>query len=169
MYTMILALDKNNLVGNTESKFGIPWYYPEDLAFYKRKTINKINVMGRLTFEQIGKALPNRDTLVMSKNRELIIPYVTVISDLEELKKYVEESNKGINQEIMIVGGPKIFQFFFDKVDKIYLTKIDNEYEGNVFYKELNLEKFELKDSQKGNNPDLKFETWIRKKVTSHK
>lgn len=159
MLSMILAMDKNNLVGKTGTKSGLPWYYKEDLQFYKKMTTNKKNIMGRETFDSIGFALPNRETYVLSRNKSLNYVDANVI-DLKEADRIIKENPK---EEIMLVGGVQVFELLKDKVDKIYLTFINKEYEGDVFYKEFDTEGFELIETIQGENKELEFQTWIRK------
>ncbi len=160
MLSMILAMDINKLVGKKDTKNGLPWHYKEDLQFYKKKTINKKNIMGRETFDSIGFALPNRDTYVMSRNKELNYENVTMI-DLEGVLK-LNRANSG--EEIMVVGGVQVFELLKEHVDTIYLTLIQKEYEGDVYYNTFNTEGFNLLKEESGEDKELLFQTWVREK-----
>lgn len=164
--SIIVAMDKNNLIGNTCNSNGMPWHYPDDLDFYKSKTINKINVMGRVTYDKIGKALPNRTTIVLTKNKNLnyndaIMAYsvADVIDYLHELEK---KEKIDFNDEIMLIGGVEIFDLFFEYVDIIYLTKINKVYNGDVYYNSLNLNKFKLISNEERLNGELEFKKYKR-------
>jgi len=154
---MILAMDNNMLVGSSNSHNGIPWDYPEDMAFYKKMTINKKNIMGRITYDQIGRPLPNRETFVMTRDKNLAIDGVTVVHSVEEVLALNTS-----DEEIMITGGVDIFRLFFDKIDIIYLTKVDIESTGNTYYKEFSTDGFKLVDEYTGENPELLFQKWVR-------
>lgn len=160
MLSMILALDKKNLLGDSNSSNGLPWHYSEDLQFYKEKTVNKKNIMGRKTYESIGRALPNRETIVLSTSGKNIKD-AKVISNLESLIAYI---NIYVDEEVMLIGGKSLFQELFLKVNKIYLTKVLKEYNGDIYYPEFTLQDFKCISSKKGNNKDLIFEEWERVK-----
>ncbi len=160
MFSMILAMDENKLIGNSKTKNGLPWHYKEDLEFYKQKTINKKNVMGSKTHEQIGRALPNRTTYVMSKDKTKKYEGVKVINSLDEILNMEKENP---DEEIMIIGGTKIFELFMPYINKIYLTKINKKYEGDAYYNSFTTEGYEKVEEIAGENEDLTFQTWVRK------
>lgn len=150
-YSMILALDSNNLIGDSKSKNGLPWHHPEDLKYYREKTINKINIMGKTTYNQIGFGLPKRETYVLSRKKDIELKNAKYLEDLNKFDK--------INDEIMIVGGVEIFKMYFNKVDKIYLTKVKGTYSGDCYY-DIDLNEFELLNVKELD--ELNFEEWIR-------
>ncbi len=152
--TMILAKDKNNLVGKCDGRFGLAWHYPSDLKFYQANTTGKINVMGRNTFELIGKALPNRETYVLTTNQNYQVENANVVTQIEE----VLEMSK--SQEIMICGGVSVYQSFNKYANKIILTIIDAEHDGDVYYQNLNLDNFKKIMSTK--EGILDFQIWER-------
>lgn len=157
MLSMILAIDHNNLVGKTNSNNGLAWYYPEDLKYYKAMTINKINIMGHNTFNAIGRPLPNRETVVLSRNKDLKIKGVEVLNDITDITRY------DMSQEIMICGGVSIFKAFNQLVDRIYITRINKDHEGDIYYHDLDLNGFTLKSSKQGeSDKDIYFEMWER-------
>lgn len=153
MFNLILAIDESNLVGSSKSKFGLPWHYPEDLKFYKEKTTNQKCVMGRSTYEAIGKALPNRETFVLTTNRDYHLDDATVIHSLEELDP---------NTTWWICGGVNVFKQCWDLADVIYITRIKNTYQGDVYFDDYDMSKFKLASSSVGENPELVFEKWVK-------
>ena len=156
MISLILAIGKNKLVGNTKTSNGLPWHYPEDLAFYKAKTTGKINVMGKTTYDMIGYALPNRTTIVLSRDQELVLNDAEVVNDPQIIiDRYLD-----CEDEIMICGGVAIFKLFIDYADKIYLTLVNQDYEGDKYY-DLDVTNFKVED--KLESGDLVFYTLIRK------
>ncbi len=152
--SLILAIDENGLVGNTKSKFGLPWHYKEDLIYYKNMTQHKMNIMGKNTYNAIGYALPNRETIVLSTTLKSLED-ASVVSDISDILKID-------TKEIMITGGPSVFKSFIPYADTFYITRILKYYEGDVFYKDLDLTDFKLIESRLGENKDLVFETWER-------
>ena len=159
MLTMILAIDKDNLIGDTNSKNGLPWSYPEDLKYYKTHTIDKINIMGRKTFDSIRIALPNRTTCVLTTNNNLKIEGVIMLYSKEDVLNLIHSTN----EEVMLIGGSEIFNLLYDSVDKILLTKINSSHTGTTYYNDLDLTNFNLIKKSKGENELLTFEQWERK------
>lgn len=156
MISLILAKASNDVVGDTTKPYGLPWHYPEDLAYYKENTINKINVMGHTTYKQIGKALPNRITYVLSRDNNLTLDDAKVINSIDEVIALDKE-----DIEIMICGGVKIFDQTINYANKIYLTRINKEYSGDVSIN-LDLTNFKLVSQTQGENQDLVFEIYER-------
>lgn len=156
MLKMILAMDENNLVGNSQSKNGLAWYYPEDLKYFKEQTVGKINIMGRKTFAAIGRPLPNRETIVLTNNQNYTVEGVSTIHSIETVLELAETN------EVIICGGVSIYQQFNQYVDQIYLTKISATHNGDVYYNDLNLSDFEIKSEKVGENPKIKYQIWER-------
>ncbi len=158
MFSLIFAISQNGVIGNKQTQNGLPWHYSEDLAFYKNKTQGKINIMGRKTYEMIGHALPNRDTIVLTTNQDLRLSDATIINDYQTLLyKYLNTK-----EEVMVCGGQAIFELFINYADKIYLTLIKKDYSGDKFYHP-NLEDFTIINKVNGQNKDLIFYTLQRK------
>lgn len=158
MISLIFAMTTDGLIGDTNSSNGLPWSYPEDLAFYKEKTIHKTTIMGRVTHEQIGRALPNRKTIVVTNNPEFVDTTVEVVHDLPKLVKWAQAQES----EIMVVGGAKIFEAFIKYADRIYLTKIDFPHVGDVYLTEFDFTGFTLVESKKSLENPLTYEVWER-------
>ncbi len=152
--TMILAMDKNNLVGKTNGRFGLAWHYPEDLKFYKENTVNKINIMGRNTYEVIGQALPNRETYILTRNSNFQTSDAKIITCTDEVLA-MSQTN-----EIMICGGVSVYQCFNKFANKIILSKINNEHDGDIYYNDLDLSAFKMTNVQ--TNGSIEFQTWER-------
>lgn len=124
---MIAAMAKNRVIGlNNE----MPWHLPDDLKFFKSKTTGKPVIMGRKTFESIGsKPLPNRPNIVISRNPDLKLQDVAVFesveSALETLKEY---------EEVIIMGGGQLYSQMLPFADRLYLTLIEAELEGDTLF-----------------------------------
>ena len=154
----IAAAAANNVIG-IQNK--LPWNIPEDLKFFKNKTQGSTVIMGRKTFESLGSPLPKRLNIVVSRSRSF--EGVLMASGIDEaIKKAQKEKN---SKEIFIIGGGDIYKQSLDKVQKIYLTRIHKNYEGDAFYPEVPKDQFHLieKIDRKG-NPDFSFLTYVRRK-----
>jgi len=128
--SLIAAMDRNRVIGKNNS---LPWKLPEDMKRFRELTQGKPVVMGRKTFESIGKALPNRKNIIITHDKNYRIEKCIVVHSANEALKAAEG-----NVEIMIIGGGQIFREFLPKADKIYLTIIDENFEGDAFFPEYN-------------------------------
>jgi dihydrofolate reductase len=119
----IVAMSANRVIGR-EGK--LPWYYPEDLKFFKRTTLGHPILMGRATFDSIGRPLPGRQNIVLSRT---MAPRegVTVIRDVSELPQVCGEA-----ETIFVIGGARVFEELLSQCDGLYLTYITKNYEGDV-------------------------------------
>ncbi len=135
--SIIVAMDNKRVIGRDNQ---LPWHLPEDLKRFKQITTGHPIVMGRKTFASIGKILPGRENIVLTKNPDFQSEGITVAKSFDEI---VERSKKG--EELFIIGGSEIFKTALPHVSKIYLTLIDDEFDGDVFFPEINLkEKFKV-------------------------
>ena len=140
----VVALSNNNVIGVNNN---LPWNLKTDLAHFKAYTTNKIIVMGRKTFQSIGRPLPNRLNFVVSKTIKDIEGAHVFTSTEEALsnanKLCVENSYK----EIVIIGGGYLFRETLDIVNKLVLTRVDCDIDGDVYYPEINLENWKERSS----------------------
>ncbi|AYC29445.1 dihydrofolate reductase [Paenisporosarcina cavernae] len=127
MISLIVAHDPNRVIGR-ENK--MPWHIPEDLAYFKKMTLNKPVIMGRKTFESIGRALPNRENIVVTRNKELVIPHVKVVHSLQDAVETAEKMEK----EVMVIGGEQIFRFALPLADRLYITFIQTSFTGDTYF-----------------------------------
>lgn len=161
MISFLWAEDKNHVIGY---KGRLPWKLPNDMKRFKDLTIGKSIVMGRRTYESFPNGpLPKRLNIVMSRNSKYQVKEPAVlINDISDLSKYVD-----MNSEIVVIGGSKIFEAFKDIVDRLYLTKIDYEFKGDVKMIDLDYSKFKLIEKEDGimdekNIYPYTFETYQR-------
>ncbi len=124
--SLIAAMDKNRIIGNDNR---LPWHLPADLKHFKAITLNKPIIMGRKTFDSIGKPLPQRRNMVISRQKKLNLPGCEVFSSLSDAIKAVDT-----NEEVMIIGGESIFRESLSLADRLYLTIIDHEFEGDTVF-----------------------------------
>lgn len=124
--SLIAAVSKNLVIGN---ETGLPWRLPADLKRFRKLTLEKPIVMGRTTFEHIGKPLDRRLNIVLSRNPEFHPEGVEVTRDLDEaIDKAVGAT------EVMIIGGEQAYRSAFPRATRIYLTWVLGEFEGTAFF-----------------------------------
>ncbi|WP_336495223.1 type 3 dihydrofolate reductase [Aliivibrio fischeri] len=122
--SMIAAMAKNRIIGIDNQ---MPWHLPADFAWFKKCTMGKPIVMGRKTYESIGRPLPGRLNIVLSRDANLQIDGVTCVTSIEEAKQAA-----GDIEELMIIGGGSIYQTCLADADKLYLTFIDADIKGDT-------------------------------------
>lgn len=123
---MIAAMDRNHLIGNNNQ---LPWHLPADFAHFKSTTMGKPIIMGRKTFESIGKPLPGRTNIVLSRNPETQFEGVVCVNHFEDVLAAVPEA-----QEIMIIGGSMVYEMLLPQADRLYLTCVEAEFEGDAWF-----------------------------------
>jgi dihydrofolate reductase len=143
MISFIVAMDKNRLIGKGNH---LPWHLPADLAFFKRVTMGKSIIMGRKTHESIGKVLPGRENVILSRDEDYFVEGCTIINSTNGIKKI--EQNK--NKELFIIGGSEIFKETFKLVDRLYITLIDEEFDGDTYFPEFGENEWTLVSKEKG-------------------
>lgn len=126
--SIIAAMDRNHLIGNDNQ---LPWHLPADFAHFRAKTMGKPIVMGRKTFDSIGKPLPGRINIVLSRNPGTQYEGVKCAGSLKDAISLVPDA-----EEIMIIGGSTIYEMLLPQVDRMYLTYVDGEFEGDAWFPE---------------------------------
>ncbi len=128
--SLISALDKNNLIG---ANGGLPWRLRDDMRWYRRNTLGKPIVMGRVSFDGLGrKPLKKRHNIVMTRQADFeAVEGVSVVSTMEEAL-----AAAGDVEEVMINGGAYIYDLFLPTADRFYLTRVDGEFEGDTWFPE---------------------------------
>ncbi|RLQ95179.1 dihydrofolate reductase [Falsibacillus albus] len=127
MISFIWAMDENRLIGSGNR---LPWRLPEDLKFFKNTTMNHPIVMGRKTFESIGKPLPGRINIILTKDKTYKKEGCIVMNNKSQLLDWIESQEK----EVFITGGSEIFKQLMDEVDSLYVTKIYSSFEGDTYF-----------------------------------
>ena len=153
----VVALSNNRVIGKDND---LPWNLKTDLKHFKEYTTNKILLMGRKTFESIGRPLPNRTNIIVS-NTIQSIEGAEVFSDLNSaLSKAKEKCETLDKNEIVIIGGGFLFNDTLDIVNKLVLTRVDCEIDGDIFYPEIDLmnwNKISSERSLKDNETEFDF------------
>lgn len=133
-YKMIVAVDKKNGIGKVNS---IPWHLPEDLKRFAKLTKgtgNNAVIMGRKTFDSIGKELPKRKNLVVSRNNTFNnVDNTICFTSIYDIQKHCMESNY---DEVWIIGGSSIYKEFISSVKELYITEIDGDFDCDTFFVE---------------------------------
>ena len=144
MLSIIVAKAKNNIIGNNNE---LIWHIPEDLKRFKRLTTGHTIIMGRKTFESLGRVLPNRHHVILCNDMELNIDdeNVEVLEDISELKKYIDSE-----EENFVIGGATMYRLLMPYCKKMYITEIDKDFEGDVFFPEIDLNKWKVVKREKG-------------------
>ena len=132
MLSIIVAAADNNVIGHNNE---LIWHISEDLKYFKRVTSEHTVIMGRKTFESIGKPLPNRTNIVISRNPDFKPDGCIVVSSLNEA---IQRTNP--QEESFIIGGGSIYHEAIGLASKLYLTKVYHSYEGDTFFPEIGSE-----------------------------
>ena len=162
MISLIVAASTNNAIGKTNQML---WHLPEDFKFFKNTTWGMPIIMGRKTFESIGKALPGRTNIVLTSNKNWKKENVHTTTSIEAAIDFAKTTNA---KEIFITGGAEIYKQTVSIADKIYITRVNTIIEGDAFFPDINEKVWQLiyekniKADDK-NEFDMSFQTWIRK------
>jgi dihydrofolate reductase len=127
--SIIVAVAENGVIGKDNQ---LLWRLSEDLKLFKKRTSNHAIIMGRKTFDSIGKPLPNRLNIVISRSKDLEIEGCVVVNSLEKAIEMAE--NQTDNDEVFIIGGEKIYNLSENLATKLYLTKVNANLEGDAFF-----------------------------------
>lgn len=141
--SIIAAMSSNRVIGSQNK---LPWDLPTDLNFFKSTTLNSIVIMGRKTFASIGKALPNRKNIVISRQTDFKQDGLETVANLpqaiELAKKIAFASDYKGTKEIFIIGGAQIYSLGLEFTDRIYLTEIQKHFDGDAVFPEFSKDLF---------------------------
>ena len=124
--TLIVAVADSGVIGRDNT---LPWHLPEDLKRFKRLTMGKPIVMGRKTFESIGKPLPGRQNIVLTRDANYRRDGITVVHEVDAVP-----GAAGAAAEVMIIGGSDLFRLFLPRASRIHLTRVHADIEGDVMW-----------------------------------
>jgi len=128
--SMIAAMGNNRVIGLNNT---MPWHLPADLKWFKNTTFGCPIIMGRKTYDSIGFPLPGRLNIILSRNKELKIKGCNVVNSLEEALQLAKQEDNP-SQEIFITGGAHLYNKFLNDADRLYLTLIEEDFEGDTFF-----------------------------------
>lgn len=134
--SIIVAQSKNRVIGKNNQ---LPWHLPADLAYFKKMTIGKPIVMGRKTFESIGKPLPLRRNVVISSNPDFVCDGCELFLSLEAALEALKNE-----AEVMIIGGSNLYSQCIDRANTVYMTQVDVDCAGDAFFPQLSAQQWRL-------------------------
>ena len=166
MLAALWAEDLQGVIGKDQT---LPWHLPNDLKYFKEMTIGKTIIMGRTTFEGMGsRPLPNRQTIVLTRNPDYQAEGVTVMHSVDDVLAYAKTKE----EPTMIIGGAVVFQDFLPYYDLLYRTVIEEKFSGDTYFPSINWIEWELRTWKQGvtdekNKYAHRFETYRRKNKNS--
>ena len=163
MLSIIVAIANNNVIGKDNK---LIWHLPEDLKRFKNITTGHTIIMGRKTFESLGRVLPKRKHVILCNDMELNIDNenVIVLEDISLLKEYIDSE-----EENFVIGGATIYKLLMPFAQKMYITKIDEDFVGDVYFPKINEEEWKIIQEEEGikneaNPYNYKYITYLRNK-----
>lgn len=162
--SMIVAATRNQVIGRDNQ---MPWHLPDDLRYFKQRTLGKPIIMGRKTWESLGRPLPGRLNIVVTRQTDVEYAGAEVFSDLAAALQRGREwaTQQGVD-EVMLIGGGQLYQQALPLAQRVYLTRIDLELEGDTFFPVLDPQQWHKTDAQAhapyNEQPGYTFEVWQR-------
>ncbi len=159
--SLVVAAAKNNAIGKDGK---MPWHLPNDLRHFKNITWGMPIVMGRKTFESIGKALPGRKNIVLTRHPQWKAAGAVTVKNIEDA---IFVANEADAKEILVIGGGDIFKQVFERAHRIYLTRVDDAPEGDTFFppvdaKHWHLMSQQIHEADEKNAFNYSFQVWER-------
>jgi dihydrofolate reductase len=148
MIAIVVAVAENNVIGKDNQ---LIWHLPADLRFFKNLTMGHPILMGRKTYESIGKPLPGRTTVIITRQQDFEATGCIVVNSIDEA---IAEAQT-IDQDVYIIGGAEIYKQALTKTDTIYLTRVHHTFDGDTFFPELDESNWEVASEEK-HEPDEK-------------
>lgn len=162
MLSIIVAKASNNIIGKDNQ---LIWHLPDDLKRFKRLTTGHTVIMGRKTFESLGRVLPNRHHIILCNDQQMNIDNenVEIFSDISMLDKYIKDED-----EHFVMGGATIYRLLMPYAQKMYITEIDKDFEGDVSFPEVDMNTWKVTKKEDGpvteeNDFAYKYVTYERK------
>ena len=161
MLSIIVAKAKNNIIGKNNK---LLWSLPEDLKRFKEITTGHTIIMGRKTFESLGSVLPNRKHIVFTQNPDFKVEdeNVEIVHSMLEIKQYIDDEN-----ENFVIGGAMIYSLLLPYTNKMYVTEINQDFEGDALFPKINLDEWQAVKREAGvknekNNLEYEYVTYER-------
>lgn len=134
----IVAISSNNVIGKDND---LPWYLPADLKYFKKTTLGHPVIMGRKSYESIGRPLPKRTNIIVTRDPFYISSNILVTHSMEEAISLAEDIN---NDEVFIIGGAMIYESSLPYLNRMYITEVQTDIEGDTFFPEWSQEEWRL-------------------------
>lgn len=144
MLKILVAFDENRVIGKNNT---LIWHLPADLKRFKTLTTGHVIIMGRKTFESIGKPLPNRTTIVISRQADLKIDGAIITHSVEEA---ILKAKSITREDIFIVGGAEIYALSLALADQILVTQLHDIFDGDAYFPEIPSESWEVTENERG-------------------
>ncbi|MER0237724.1 dihydrofolate reductase [Fulvimarina sp. MAC8] len=166
----VVAAARNGVIG---ADGGMPWSIPSDLKRYRQLTMGKPMIMGRKTLESIGKVLDGRDSIVLTREDSLPVEGAIIANGPEDaMAKAIQCAMNRRANEIAIVGGAEIYRLFWDRIDRIALTEVDAEPEGDAVFPPIDDDEFKLLSEEEWMRGDrdsaaTRFKSYARRHVVN--
>ncbi len=135
MLSAIVAIDQNNVIGNHNK---LPWHLPADLNYFKQVTLNKTIIMGRKTFESIGRPLPHRKNMIVTRDKNFKATACEIIYSIDD----VIAMSQNNDEEFFLIGGAELFNQLLPHVKRLYLTLVHHTFEGDAFFPEIDFKEW---------------------------
>ena len=146
--SLIVAMDENRLIGNDNQ---LPWHLPADLAFFKSTTMGKPIIMGRKTFDSIGRPLPGRRNIIITRNPDFSADGCEIVNDIDSALERCSDQD-----ELMLIGGASLYEQIMTRVNNMYITQVHHTFEGDTWFPEFDLAEWKIESQQdfsaEGNN-----------------
>jgi len=136
--SIIVAMTQSRVIGKNGK---LPWHIPADFQWFRRHTLNHPVVMGRKTFESIGQTLPQRENIILTRQRGYKVAQAIVLHSFEDALSHLKKTGKS---EVFVIGGKEVFEKAIPVVHKLYLTVIRRDFDGDVFFPLYPEEQFEI-------------------------
>ena len=162
---LIVAATRNQVIGRDNA---MPWHLPEDLRYFKEKTLGKPVIMGRKSWESLGRPLPGRLNIVVSRRPSLRLDGAEVYASLDKaITRARQWAKEQAVDEIMLIGGGQLYHQALSQANRIYLTRIEIELEGDTWFPELPFDEWQRVDAQSqpatGDQPAYTFVVWEKR------
>lgn len=144
MISLIVAMDKNRVIGYQNT---MPWHLPRDLKFFKETTTGHTIIMGRKTFESIGRPLPKRKNVVLTRSKVDFPKGVEVIHDIKTIYQWNDDHP---DEEFFVIGGGHLYEQVIPFANRMYITKINEEFKGDIYFPHFSDEDWILTTKVKG-------------------
>jgi len=160
--SLVVAMARNRVIGRDNQ---LPWRLPADLARFKRLTMGHHLIMGRKTYESIGRPLPGRITVMLTRSAVVDVPNVLVARSLDDA--FAQAAARG-DDEPFVCGGAEIYAQALPACDRCYLTVVERQYTGDAIFPGLEIGEWDIVESEShsAEEPPFRFETWDRRRRT---
>lgn len=159
--TLIVAMDENGVIG---AEGGMPWHIPDDLRWFKTQTMDKPILMGRRTYQSIGRPLPRRHNMILSRDPAFTAPGCDTVASLDAA---VDAARADGAPELMVIGGAQVYALALERADRLLVTRIEQRYQGDTFFPALDWNDWDNTREQtvpaSTGQPAYRFMTWQRR------